>query len=117
MITPKQMLHLIYYGLCLVCLMTLSGCNGFFDKDNAPTPAPLPNYAPSISPKKLWTMKVGGGQSAQFIKTNPALSERTIYVANDNGMVSAIDKATGNIRWQHNLHTKFLNGPDVKGDT
>ncbi len=91
----------------------LAGCNGFFEKDNTPTPAPLVKFNPSIQPQLRWSTGAGSSISDDYLRMNPALGRRAILVASNNGSVSAIDKVSGKTLWRTNTQSNIMSGPGV----
>ena len=89
-------------GLALPAL--LAGCNGFFEKDNTPTPAPLMKFTPSAQPQLRWSTSAGSSISDDYLRMNPALGRRAVLVASNNGNVSAIDKLSGKTLWRTDTH-------------
>ena len=89
----------------------LSACNGFFDKDNTPTPASLTDYRAEIEPKKLWVVHAGYGSDDNTLRLTPAVDEHNVYTTSTNGTVSALNRINGNIVWQTNTRAPITSGP------
>ncbi|MHB1948274.1 MAG: outer membrane protein assembly factor BamB [Gammaproteobacteria bacterium] len=98
--------------ICLGALTTLlSACNGFFDKDNTPTPSPLVNIKQEIQVQNTWTTSATNGVGKDYLKLVPAVTERMIYTASKNGTVTATDRATGKNAWSSDTKIAITGGP------
>jgi outer membrane protein assembly factor BamB len=97
--------------LCLTMIAAaLSGCSGFFDKDNTPPPTPLSEFAPEVRPTALWYTSTGYGAGKDLLKLTPAVTEQSIYTTNNNGAVTAVDRSTGKIQWRSQTGTLLSSG-------
>lgn len=96
--------------ICLVLSSALTACNGFFDKDNTPTPKPLTQYAQTIKVQSLWSTSVGKGAAGDNLKMTPSLDNAAIYCANANGIVTAIAANNGQHLWQIDTDTALTTG-------
>jgi outer membrane protein assembly factor BamB len=97
-------------GLSLLCV-SLIGCEGFFDKDNTPSPAALKNITQSAAPKRLWYSSVNTGTGKNYLKLIPAFSDNTIFTAGQSGMLTATDALTGKTIWQKSTNLPLSAGP------
>jgi outer membrane protein assembly factor BamB len=88
----------------------LSACNGFFDKDNTPTPKPLVNFTQQVQPQRLWSTDVGSGSSGDTLKMTPSIDNHTLYSANANGVVTAISLDSGSRLWKTDTDTALTTG-------
>jgi len=55
-----------------------------------------------------WTRATGGGYSS-----SPVLVDGTLYVANNNGWLYALEPANGRIRWKYRAHNALMAQPIV----
>ncbi len=94
----------------LLITSLLAGCNGFFDKDNTPTPTPLTTYQAALSPQLLWSTQAGKGTDGDYLKLTPAVDNQTAYTASTDGSVTAIQLASGNKLWQTDTDTALTTG-------
>lgn len=98
---------------CTISLL-LCSCNGFFEKDNTPTPASLVRFTPETKIHNLWYTSTGFGVGSDYLKLNPAISGDTIVAANKNGYMVAVDKRTGKKRWSVDTKLPISGGPTTK---
>lgn len=99
---------------CILLLLTtfLSACNGLFDTDNTPPPAPLTALVqPEINPTLRFSIKTGIGANDQYLKLKPALANGAIFTTDVRGVVSAVDKNNGNLLWQTTTYLPLTTGP------
>lgn len=90
------------------------GCNGFFDKDNLPSPKPLVPFRPQATAYLAWSTGVGSGVSKNdYLKLRPQIKENLIYTTGTNGAVTAFNKFNGQVIWQTNTHIPITTGPGV----
>jgi len=92
-------------------ILFLSGCSTFFDKDNAPVPAPLVPIQSELSVHQLWSTRTGSFSGNEYLKLSPTLSGSTIYMAGVSGIVTAVNKWNGQTCWQVNTGLPLTSGP------
>lgn len=98
-------------ALPLVALAgSLTACNGFFDKDNTPTPKPLVSFTQQVQAQRLWSTDVGNGSSGDTLKMTPAIDNGMIFAANANGVVTAVSLDQGNRAWKTDTDTALTTG-------
>lgn len=97
--------------ICIVTIITLTACNGFFDKDNIPAPSKLTKFTPEIKPTLLWSIKASYGTGSEFLKLTPVLYRNAIYTADTQGAVTAINKFDGTILWRKYTQAHLTTGP------
>ena len=101
----------IALGIVTAAMVALVGCNGFFDKDNTPTPTPLNNFVPQERLALLWSSNPTAGLNGDYLKLVPAITSHTIITASENGHVASVDKATGKLLWQVQASNSITAGP------
>lgn len=89
----------------------LCACNGFFDKDNTPTPTPLTKYPPEAQVHRLWSSYVNFGQVGDYLKLVPAVTDDSVFTASKDGTVTATNKTNGKTRWSTMLKAQLSAGP------
>jgi serine/threonine-protein kinase len=68
----------------------------------------MPGPAPSGTPRIAWAVDAKG----PFASWSPVVSAGVVYAGDQNGFVTALDEATGDLRWQ-----RSLGAPDNSGLT
>lgn len=98
----------------LFLFFSLTACNGFFEKDNLPSPKPLASFRPTAMPALLWSTGVGNGvRSNDYLKLGPSVDETAVYAAGTNGTVNAVNKRNGRIIWQTNVQFPITTSPGI----
>ena len=100
----------------LIMLLTLSGCGKIPfpwkpDKDNTEPPTPLVKFTPSLQIDTLWSRDIGAGASKLYLKLTPTVAGQRIFLADNDGKVSAIDTETGSTLWRTNTNKPITGGP------
>ncbi|SES63385.1 outer membrane protein assembly factor BamB [Thorsellia anophelis] len=80
---------------------TLSSLNPFGEK--LEVMAPVPEFAAEFSQRQIWEKSVGKGSGEYFSTLRPAHDNGTIYAADRQGTVMAIDATSGNTIWEIQL--------------
>jgi len=96
--------------LIIALLVTLTGCNMLFDKDNIPTPTPLKDFSATHQAKQLWQTSTGNGSGKKYIKLIPAQANNLIFTASTQGKITAVNKNNGKIIWQIDTHEPISSG-------
>jgi outer membrane protein assembly factor BamB len=99
--------------LVIACVLSLTACNGFFEKDNTPDPTPLTKIASEVRPQLLWSVKTGSGTNGEYLKMSPAINETTLFATGAKGSVTAINRASGRINWRADLASPITAGPGI----
>lgn len=89
----------------------IAGCNGFFDKDNTPTPTPLTHFKTEIKTKQLWFHGVNYGVGSDYLKMVPAVGDQAIFTADKDGYVTATARRNGSTIWSKLMSASFSAGP------
>ena len=81
-----------------VLVLFLSACGS---KDNVAPPADLKKITTELQTSRLWRQDTGAGSAKHFLRLRAYLEDSTIYVADANGKVTALNKSNGNELWAH----------------
>jgi outer membrane protein assembly factor BamB len=101
--------HLLTWSWLLVLL---SGCSLFSAKDNADPPAELVDFEPVFEVETLWRTSVAGMHD-QFLKLRPVVQDDSLYMADADGEVLAVDRHTGEVRWRKETEAPLSGGPGL----
>ena len=93
--------------------LLLSACNGFFEKDNTPTPAKLVSFKPEIQPHLLWSSRTTSSVGDEYLKISPAIGETAIFTASTKGTVTSINKSNGYTNWRVETGFPLSTGPGI----
>jgi outer membrane protein assembly factor BamB len=93
--------------------LLLSACNGFFDKDNTPSPAKLVSFKPEIQPHLLWASRTASSVDDDYLKIGPAIGETAIFTASTKGAVTSTNKSNGYTNWYVNTGFPISTGPAI----
>lgn len=90
-----------YPGLVMgLAALALVGCGS---SGNTLPPAELERFDAEVELERDWRRNVGTGQGRQFNRLQPSLDGVTLYVADANGRVLAVDRDDGSVQWQTRL--------------
>ncbi len=116
------MIYRIYYIFVWLTIFSLQGCGtikGWFsDSDENPRePVELIKIANSIEVKKLWSVGVGKGQGKGLYRIKPVIAGDIIYVASNDGQVTAINRLRGKTIWKKGTGIEFSGGVGIFKDS
>lgn len=89
----------------MVVLAGLAGGCGWINsflvgEDNTRPPAELTEIADPLPIQTLWRTQVGKGAQQAFIRLAPAVDDEKVYAASHDGVVMAVDAASGQTLWR-----------------
>ena len=96
------------------CALLLAACNTV--EDTAVPPADLPDYERGARLVAAWSGHVGSAFTRKWIEMKPVVDGDTIFAANIDGTVSAIDRDSGRARWETGLDTWLSAGVGIDGE-
>lgn len=104
--------------IAFVALMALQACtqvdNYLLGKDNTEKPTPLAPLVPKATFSTKWTASVGQANKAKvYLKLKPVVRGNVVYIANDHGIVQALNKQTGALLWSRQLKAGIVSGPAI----
>lgn len=103
----------------VLTLFTLAqGCTHIddymFGKDNTPQPKQLKEIQPKIKVAQNWTAPVGKARkSNEHLNLKPVIRGDIIYTADASGLVQAVSKKDGQVKWSTLLKNNIVSGPTV----
>lgn len=104
--------------LILLSCFLFQGCTQVDDyllgKDNTPKPKNLKQIEPQIKVSQNWSAPVGKAhKSNEYLKLKPVIRSNVIYTADASGLVQAISKSNGKVKWSTQLKHGIVSGPTV----
>ena len=61
----------------------------------------MPNVKLSVHPQKLWTVDIGQGSNSDFrLLARPVIADGLVFTMDAEGLVSAFDVRSGDLRWE-----------------
>lgn len=107
----------VYLLSGLATLALLGGCGWFkgnsTKRENIAQPKELVDLAPTLAVSEIWSRGIGKGSAKSGIRITPALRDGTLYTIGTDGEVTAIDAASGKVRWNRDVKLKLAGGPGV----
>ncbi|HAT8180680.1 TPA: outer membrane protein assembly factor BamB [Legionella pneumophila] len=103
--------------MLILCAFT-QGCTYVDDymlgKDNTPQPKELKEIQPKVNVTQNWTAPVGKTRKTnEYLNIKPAIRGDMIYTADASGLVQAVSKKDGQIKWSTALKNNIVSGPTV----
>lgn len=100
--------------LCAAALM-LPGCNWIrsWGDPEPGDPAELVDFDATVKVRKIWSTGVGDGMGKAGLTMPPFYDNGTIYVADHEGRLTAVDAENGRKRWEIKTKLAFSGGPGV----
>lgn len=100
-----------------ICTM-MQGCSQVDDymlgKDNTPKPKDLKQIDSKVQVSQHWTVPVGKPhKTAEYLKLKPVIKGDTLYSADVSGLVQAVSKTDGHVKWSTQLKHGIVSGPSV----
>ena len=103
-------LHLVSL---IVASLFIVGCS---DDVDIYEPDPLVDIENQFETKTLWSRSIGDGTTDVTVKLGPVFAYDKIFVADNSGIIAAVNHETGEIVWQTDLETKIGGGPAVANE-
>lgn len=93
----------------------LQGCSWVksWGDDEPGDPAPLVEFNASLKVKKVWSTKIGDGMGKHGLSMGPRFSAGTLYAADYEGKLVAVDADTGRKFWELKTEQPFSGGPGL----
>ncbi|MEQ1636345.1 MAG: outer membrane protein assembly factor BamB [Methylococcales bacterium] len=84
-----------------------------FGADNLEPPAVLTEYTPELEAEVLWKETIGQGPGERYFKLMPVVTDKSVFVADSNGLVKALDPRTGAEQWEVETGFPLSAGPGL----
>lgn len=94
----------------LLLVALLGGCGIFGGDESLTEPAELTEFTPSVEFRALWSQRAGSGNGEKYMRLAPTVLDDLLIVADADGRVQALDRASGNLRWRADLDTRISGG-------
>ena len=101
--------------IAVAAVLATSGCGWFSKEKSAVQPAELDKQIGSRSSTVNWSTDTGSGTDDLDMKLEATLSGSTVYVADADGRVSAIDSNSGGTLWSSDVDLDLRGGPGAGG--
>ena len=100
---PKGMRDVIRWkhAALLALAILAAGCSSNSKKELPP--AELTSFKEEVVLHKEWSRSIGDGQGKIYNMLVPAIDGDTIYAADDTGVVIAMDRMNGDVKWKKDL--------------
>ncbi|MCY1282594.1 Outer membrane protein assembly factor BamB [compost metagenome] len=89
------------YAALLACAVLAAGCSSTSKKDLPP--AELPDFTEEVELQTEWSRSIGDGQGDTWNMLVPAVDGDSIFAADVNGEVKAMNRLTGDVLWDQDL--------------
>jgi outer membrane protein assembly factor BamB len=111
----KQLLPALLVG----SVVLLGGCGWIKSKtskkENIAPPKALAVLAPTLDVQRVWEATVGDGAKQSGVRIGPAVVDGKLYAASVDGVIAALDAASGKTLWRTKTKLAFAGGPAVDG--
>ena len=110
----------------LLPALLLAGCSSWFEEDNSDPPADLVDFTPTLVSETLWQTNVSDREldlllhekqksymEPGLLKLRPVIRKDRIFIADQPGLVKALDRETGKTLWRADIKTAVTAGPGI----
>ncbi len=94
-------------------VIIVSACS---DEVDIYEPDPLVDVENQFETETLWSVDIGDGVTDVTTRLAPVYAQQKIYVADNSGVVAAVDPKDGKIIWKVELETAIGGGPSVSNN-
>jgi outer membrane protein assembly factor BamB len=102
----------------LLSTSLLGGCSyiPWLGREEDPRPpTELTDIAPTVGINTIWSKEVGEGTDERRLSLVPALQGGRLFIADAEGLVTALNASDGRVLWQRETGLPFSGGPGVAG--
>lgn len=98
--------------------LSLQACtpvdNYLLGEDNTPQPKALKKIDNKVKVAQNWSVPVGKPiKTNDYLKLKPVIRGDVIYTADASGMIQALSKSNGQVKWSTTLQQPIVSGPTV----
>ena len=111
------MTHVFKMSAAAALLALLGGCSTLSSMNpfsSALKPAELKAFTPELKTTSAWSVDVGDSDQGVF---TPVESAGVVYAASQEGVLLAIEKSTGKVKWKVKVAPKLKTGVAATLDT
>ena len=96
---------MFFRALVILLYFSLSACGSWVGEEEeiVDPPAELFDLETSLNVKKLWNRDTGRGANKEYLTLSPIIEDNSIYVADANRKLIALDISNGKNIWSYNL--------------
>lgn len=114
------MMSLRLVSLVIASLVLVSGCGifkGKANKENIEPPTELTDFEASVDVSKMWSAGIGDGERKLSLRQAPAIADGRVFSASPDGLLTAVDAASGKNLWEVESELRWSGGPAVAEGT
>ena len=99
--------------LLLAAVVFSTGCSSSRSskRENVAPPAELTEFSPQVGVRQLWSASVGGGEGKQGLRQGVAIDNRTVFTADSDGQIQALDLDSGRQLWKRDTSLRLSSSP------
>ncbi|HYQ38433.1 MAG TPA: outer membrane protein assembly factor BamB [Pseudomonas sp.] len=98
------------HAVLLAAAALTSGCSLWESSSKELPPAELPKFTEEVHLNKQWSRSIGDGQGKEWNQLELAAEGSTLYAADVNGRVMAMNRETGTVLWKQDLDKPVSGG-------
>jgi len=101
----------------LLSALLLSGCSyipWFGGEEDPRPPTELSEITPALGVNIIWSQEIGEGTDGRRLSLVPAFQDGRLFIADAEGLVTALNSSDGRILWQRETGLPFSGGPEVE---
>lgn len=115
----NTMTSIMRLSLALAAVFAVSGCQtigGWFSNDESLPPAALVDFSPTVQVESVWARQLVSDFSRARPSISPVFADNQVWVADEQGLVVAVDAATGRVDQRFQTGLRISAGPAIAGD-
>ena len=108
-----MMRRLVGFALPMACL-ALAACSSNPSREGIAALPELPSKSVTLDDR--WSVNVGDGNDGEVVQLEPAVKAPAVFAASRDGVIRAIGRASGNVRWTRELDDGITGGIGLGDD-